>query len=138
MAQSGGFQGLHNEHWQEVTHNANATLGEAVVSDINKSLGEVIQGAILLTIYMFFSPLQQVPHGRGFQVSPRSMLQQVKGRSWPVIGHIDPLWRASPGTQGDPGQGSVPDFLRTDTGGVGACESTPSARPPCSFVCRQV
>lgn len=85
MAQSGGFQGLHDEHWQEVTHNANATLGEAVVSDRNKSLGEVVQGAILLTIYMFFSPLQQVPHGRGFQVSPRNMLQQVKGRSWPVI-----------------------------------------------------
>lgn len=85
VAQSGGSQGLHNKHWQEVTHNVSAAFREAVVSGRNKPLGEVTQAAVLLGLYMFLSPWQQVPRGRGFQLSPRNMLQRVKGRSWLVI-----------------------------------------------------
>lgn len=136
VAQAGGSQGLHDKHWQEVTHNASATLREAVVSSINKLLGEVTQAAILLRLYMFFPPWQQVPRRRGFQLSPWNMLQRVKGRSRLVIkGTRTPFWRASPGEQGHPTQGCVPGPLRTGTRGGG-----PRMREHalCSLVCGQV
>lgn len=42
MVESAHSQGLYDEHWQEVTHKANATLGEAV-GGIHELLGEVVQ-----------------------------------------------------------------------------------------------
>lgn len=136
VAQSGGSQGLHDKHWQEVTHNASATLGEAVVSSINKLLGEVTQAAILLRLYMFFPPWQQVPRCRGFQLSPQNMLQRVKGRSRLVI-------KGTRTPSGGPALASRDTLLRAVSQGlsgqalgVGGLRMREHAL--CSLVCRQV
>lgn len=136
VAQSGGFQGLHDKYWQEVTHNASATLGEAVVSSINKLLGEVTQAAILLGLYMFFPPWQQVPRCRGFQLSPQNMLQRVKGRSQLVI-------RGTRTPSGGPALVSSDTSLRAVSQGLSGTGTRGGGlrmreHAPCSLVCRQV
>lgn len=137
MARSDGSQGLHDEHWQEMTHKVNATLREAVVSGVNKLLGGVVQAAILLTVctvhsYLYRSRFPMAGASRCPLRTRSSESQRPVSAS--NQGHIDTLWRASPGTQGDPGQDSVPEPLRTGTESV-ATHIQERTRTPSMSVC---
>lgn len=81
---------------------------EALVSGINRLLGEVVPAAILLIIYM---SAHSYIHQHRFPVAGLTDVssEQCSSESQRQVAardemHTDTLWRANPGVWGDPGK----------------------------------